>query len=117
MKLSKKNSLKILAAALAVMTVISGCGSSGKTDKAEADTKYPTKSVNLIVPYAAGGSSDLSARPYADELNNILKQPFVVVNKPGAGGGVGAAEVARQGGWIHTFKCFDRQCDDYSLYL
>ncbi len=80
------------------MTVISGWGSSGKTDKAEADTKYPTKSVNLIVPYAAGGSSDLSARPYADELNNILKQPFVVVNKPGAGGGVGAAEVARARG-------------------
>lgn len=102
MKLSTKSSLKILVGALAVMTAISGCGSSGKTDKAALSTKYPTKSVNLIVPYAAGGSSDLSARPYADELNNILKQPFVVVNKPGAGGGVGAAEVARANGDGYT---------------
>lgn len=102
MKSSKKSSLKILVAALAVMTVISGCGSSGKTEKSAANIKYPTKSVNLIVPYAAGGSSDLSARPYADELNNILKQPFVVVNKPGAGGGVGAAEVARAKGDGYT---------------
>ncbi|WP_337997310.1 tripartite tricarboxylate transporter substrate binding protein [Oleispirillum naphthae] len=63
---------------------------------------FPTRPINLIVPYAAGGSSDLSARPYAEELGNILKQPVVVMNKPGAGGAIGAAEVARAKGNGYT---------------
>lgn len=67
-----------------------------------AAAQYPTKAVSLIVPYAAGGSSDLSARPFADELANVLGQPVVVVNRPGAGGGVGAAEVARKKGDGYT---------------
>lgn len=78
------------------MLVVLGCGGGG--DKKNAEQKgpnYPTKAVNLIVPYAAGGSSDLSARPFADEMGNIIKQPMVIVNRPGAGGGIGAAEVAR----------------------
>ncbi len=63
---------------------------------------FPARPINLIVPYAAGGSSDLSARPYTEEMGNILKQPLVVVNKPGAGGGIGAAEVARARGNGYT---------------
>jgi tripartite-type tricarboxylate transporter receptor subunit TctC len=63
---------------------------------------FPSRPINLIVPYAAGGSSDLSARPYTEEMSNILKQPLVVVNKPGAGGGIGAAEVARARGNGYT---------------
>ena len=63
---------------------------------------YPVKPITLIVPYAAGGSSDMSARPYADELLNILKQPMVVVNKPGAGGVVGASEMTRARGDGYT---------------
>ena len=63
---------------------------------------FPIRPINLIVPYAAGGSSDLSARPYAEELGNILKQPVVVMNKPGAGGAIGAAEVARAQGNGYT---------------
>jgi tripartite-type tricarboxylate transporter receptor subunit TctC len=63
---------------------------------------YPVKSINLVVPYAAGGSSDLSARPYVQEMREILKQPLIVLNKPGAGGGIGAAEVARARGDGYT---------------
>lgn len=64
--------------------------------------EFPIRPINLIVPYAAGGSSDLSARPYAEELGNVLKQPVIVVNKPGAGGAIGAAEVARAKGTGYT---------------
>ncbi len=85
--------------------ILSACGGSGGEKKA-AETKkalnFPTKAVNLIVPYAAGGSSDLSARPYADEMGTLMKQPMVVINKPGAGGGIGAAEVARAKGDGYT---------------
>jgi tripartite-type tricarboxylate transporter receptor subunit TctC len=63
---------------------------------------FPDRPITLIVPYAAGGSSDLSARPYTEEMSKILKQPLVVVNKPGAGGGIGAAEVARARGNGYT---------------
>ena len=89
MKFTKKLALGVTVM-MAVVAV--GCGGGGEK---KAAVKYPTKPINLIVPYAAGGSSDLSARPFANELHNILKQPVVVVNKPGAGGGVGASEVAR----------------------
>lgn len=94
-----KSCARLLIGSLAVVTLLTGCGGGGSKDAGKkAATKYPTKAVNLIVPYAAGGSSDLSARPYAEEMQNLLKQPFVVVNKPGAGGGVGASEVARAKG-------------------
>jgi tripartite-type tricarboxylate transporter receptor subunit TctC len=63
---------------------------------------FPDRPITLIVPYAAGGSSDLSARPYTEEMSNILRQPLVVVNKPGAGGGIGASEVARARGNGYT---------------
>ena len=69
---------------------------------AAAAVDYPKKAISLIVPYAAGGSSDLSARPFADELKNILNEAVVVVNRPGAGGGIGAAEVARNRGDGYT---------------
>jgi tripartite-type tricarboxylate transporter receptor subunit TctC len=56
---------------------------------------YPTKPVNMIVAYAAGGSTDILARITAKYLEAELKQPFVVVNKPGAGGSVGFTSIAK----------------------
>ncbi|MCW5235375.1 Bug family tripartite tricarboxylate transporter substrate binding protein [Verminephrobacter eiseniae] len=57
---------------------------------------YPYRPVKLIVPYAPGGTTDLLARIAATRLGAILKQPFVVENRPGAGGAVGSAYAARQ---------------------
>src|SRR6185503_4205508 len=60
----------------------------------------PDRPVTLIVPWAAGGSTDQMARIVASELEAELKQKFVVVNQPGASGSVGtknALEAAKDG--------------------
>lgn len=54
---------------------------------------YPTKSVSVVVPFPPGGRTDLTARVVAQYLPKYLGQPVVVVNKPGAGGVLGAKEV------------------------
>lgn len=56
---------------------------------------WPTKTVRIVVPFAAGGTTDLLARALAPELQKAFGQTFVVENKAGAGGNTGAAEVAR----------------------
>ena len=49
----------------------------------------------MIVPFPPGGVADITARPLAEAMGRILKQPVVVENKAGAGGGVGMQYVAR----------------------
>lgn len=56
---------------------------------------YPSKPITMIVPYAAGGSADVFARPIADQLSKILKQTVLVELRPGAGGNIGAQYVAK----------------------
>ena len=56
---------------------------------------YPSKPVRLIVPFPPGGSVDLVARLVGKSLSDTLKQPFVVENKPGASGNIGADYVAK----------------------
>ncbi len=60
-----------------------------------AQGAWPAKAVRIVVPFAAGGTTDILARALAPELQRVFGQPFVVDNKPGAGGNVGAAEVAK----------------------
>ncbi len=62
---------------------------------ANAQANYPSKPINLIVPYGAGGSADSRSRQLAQKMSLILKQPIVVDNKPGAGGNIGTEFVAR----------------------
>ena len=56
---------------------------------------WPTKPIKYIVPFAAGGTTDILARTISEKLSVALGQPVIVENKPGAGGGVGAAETAK----------------------
>jgi len=56
---------------------------------------WPTRSVTVIVPYAPGGNTDMMARLASQYLADKLGQPFVVENRPGGGGAVGAIAVAR----------------------
>ena len=67
-----------------------------------AQSGWPTKPVHLVVPFAAGGTTDILARAIAPELQRVFGQPFVVDNKPGAGGNTGAADVARSAADGHT---------------
>jgi tripartite-type tricarboxylate transporter receptor subunit TctC len=59
-----------------------------------AQDPYPAKPVTIVVPYPPGGQADLAARPLAHSLQQILKQPFVILNRPGAAGAVGNRAVA-----------------------
>lgn len=72
-------------ARLAAIACIAICG------MAQAQT-YPSASVRMIVPYAPGGAPDVLARSVGIKLSESMGQPFVVDNKPGAGG-IGAAEI------------------------
>lgn len=56
---------------------------------------YPSKSVTVVVPWPAGGPSDISARPVAKGLSESLKQTFVIDNRGGASGNIGSAVVAK----------------------
>jgi tripartite-type tricarboxylate transporter receptor subunit TctC len=56
---------------------------------------YPDRPVRVIVPFAAGGGSDVVGRAIAQKLQDKFGQPFVVENRTGAGGSIGATQVAR----------------------
>jgi len=60
-----------------------------------AAQNYPTHPVKIIVPFAVGGPADVFARALAQRLPDILGQPFVVENKPGAGAVIGTDQVAK----------------------
>jgi tripartite-type tricarboxylate transporter receptor subunit TctC len=62
---------------------------------APAWSQYPERSVRLVVPYPAGGGTDNIARLLADKLSQRLGQPFVVDNRGGANGNIGADAVAK----------------------
>jgi tripartite-type tricarboxylate transporter receptor subunit TctC len=60
-----------------------------------ASAQYPDRPVRVVVPYGAGGSTDIAARLLAEGLSKTLNASFIVVNQPGASGNIGAATVAR----------------------
>lgn len=61
----------------------------------QAQQAYPSKPIRLIVPFPAGGSTDLMARMLGQKLNEAFKQPIVVDNRPGGGGAIGIAALLR----------------------
>ena len=56
---------------------------------------FPSKPIRIVVPYQAGGTSEMMARQVADQLQQALKQPVVIENRPGGGTTIGATAVAQ----------------------
>ena len=75
-----------LTAALATQVVFSG---------ACLAQDYPTRTIRIIVPFGAGGPADVAARLLGNALQESLKQPFVIENRPGAGAVIGTQEAAK----------------------
>ncbi|MEZ5643643.1 MAG: tripartite tricarboxylate transporter substrate-binding protein [Burkholderiaceae bacterium] len=97
--LMETNIMKRLVNVLTLALLIPFAAQAQQTDS------YPSRPVKIIVPWAVGGISDTLARKLGGELGKRLGQSFVVENKPGAAGNVGAALVARS------------QPDGYTLLL
>lgn len=64
-------------------------------DVAHAASDYPNKPITLLIPYPPGGSADMLARPLGAVLQKELGQPIVIEYKPGAGGSIATAQLAR----------------------
>ena len=78
----------LLAASLTALLLSTGA-------IAQAQETWPTKTVRIVVPFAPGGTTDILARAVAPELSKAFGQQFIVDNRAGAGGNVGAEIVAR----------------------
>ena len=70
-------------------------GSTSLAMPAIAQAPWPNRPVKIIVPYAPGGATDTLARPWADKLTQAFGQPFVIDNRGGASGTIGAEAAAR----------------------
>ena len=85
MLLARSKSLIVLALAALLLNGIS----------ATADDAYPNRTITMIVPFAAGGSTDVIGRVVAEGLRKVLGQSVVVDNRAGAGGSLGTAAIAK----------------------
>jgi tripartite-type tricarboxylate transporter receptor subunit TctC len=65
------------------------------TAQAPSSTPWPSKPIRMIVPFTPGSGTDIIARTVGDAMSKSLGQSIIVENKPGAGGSIGAAQVAR----------------------
>src|SRR5438067_7135195 len=71
-----------------------------------ARAAYPEKAINVVVPFPPGGRTDLMARLLVQSMQKFLPQSMVINNKPGAGGAIGARDVATAASDGHTLGVF-----------
>jgi tripartite-type tricarboxylate transporter receptor subunit TctC len=79
---------KFVVAASLVLAALGAPGAAFAQD-------YPTHPITAIIPFAGGSASDVVSRILFDKMSKALGQPIVVENRPGAGGNIGTAFVAR----------------------
>jgi tripartite-type tricarboxylate transporter receptor subunit TctC len=85
--------LRTLVGGLALLAAAALSPASAQGDPA---ANYPNRPVRVVIPFGAGGGNDLFARLVGQKLSEILGQPLVIENKPGAGGRIAAAYVMEQ---------------------
>jgi tripartite-type tricarboxylate transporter receptor subunit TctC len=81
--------------AAAAALIAAGLATGGFTSSDARAADYPERTVDLVIPYPAGGGIDLLLRALAEGLSAHFKQSFIVSNRTGAGGAIGVAYVAR----------------------
>src|SRR5690349_7828987 len=81
----------IVVSALLALATLSAIAAEVRS----ADPPYPTKPIRWIIPYAAGGGTDVIARPIALKLGEVLNVPIVYENRGGGGGLIAGETVAR----------------------
>ncbi|UBM08618.1 Bug family tripartite tricarboxylate transporter substrate binding protein [Cupriavidus metallidurans] len=94
--MARRTALRMLAGAAIAMAVV-------PTGSAFAADHWPSKPITLVVPFASGGTTDIIGRAVGQRLGEALGQPVVVDNRPGAGGTIGGALVARANPDGYTF--------------
>ncbi|HLH92822.1 MAG TPA: tripartite tricarboxylate transporter substrate binding protein [Xanthobacteraceae bacterium] len=85
-----------------LMSALAGLAAAAPLSRARAAT-WPDRPLTLVVPWAAGGSTDILARLVGGHLNQALGQPVLVENRTGASGNIGSATVARAAPDGYTF--------------
>ncbi|SFM12106.1 tripartite tricarboxylate transporter substrate binding protein [Salibacterium qingdaonense] len=116
----RKSNVLGLLAVLSFLFLLAACGSSSSDNASggdesgnagsdseegseqEAEVDYPTKPIEIVVPWAAGGSSDQTARALAEAMSSNIDQNVTVTNREGAGGTIATAEVAQSQPDAHT---------------
>ena len=68
---------------------------AGRASAQAEPSNYPSKTITFVVPYAAGGSSDIRSRQIANKLAIYFGKPVIVENRPGAGGNIGTDYIAK----------------------
>src|SRR5467141_2532996 len=86
--MDKHRRLLATSAAAAVAFALAGAG-------ANAEDAYPSKPIRIVVSFAAGGPTDTVARIMGAKMGDLLGQQFIVENRTGAGGNIGADMVAK----------------------
>jgi len=79
---------------LALVWALATCAATAAPALAQSQT-WPTRAVHVIVPFTAGSATDILARTFGQKLSEMWAQPVVIENRPGAGGTIGAAVVAK----------------------
>lgn len=80
---------------IALIVLLIGTATVWPTGHAVAASAFPSKPISVVVPFPAGGRSDITIRLLGSYLEKALKQPFVILNKPGAGGTIGFKNLAQ----------------------
>lgn len=88
--------------AVLAAVIAAGVAGAAAPDPAQAQQRFPTKPIRLVVGYTAGGQPDALARMIGEKMGESWKQPVVIDNRPGAGGTLAAAVVAKAAPDGHT---------------